>query len=172
VFAFRILFEQSLTCCSLKDLVERNETNKLVTDLVNLDRVRSLLKTLTLRRRFLAHLDNKHRSALNLQVQGRLLLYVSLAKSNFSNAIDIPAIVVDSMPTTPTTPPVSRDIASYYYTSGVSSTPSSPTPQRTRLPDSSLEMSPTPGASGLHRASRRMTSDLSMLSTDLGYRFP
>ena len=39
----------------MKDLVRRTETNKLVTDLVNLDRVRSLLKTITYRRRFLAH---------------------------------------------------------------------------------------------------------------------
>lgn len=45
------------TICSLKDLVVRTETNKLVTDLVNLDRVRSLLRMITLRRRFLAHRD-------------------------------------------------------------------------------------------------------------------
>ncbi|KAH7925746.1 hypothetical protein BV22DRAFT_1128786 [Leucogyrophana mollusca] len=38
----------------LKDLVVRTETNRLVTDLVNLDRVRSLLKMITLRRRYLA----------------------------------------------------------------------------------------------------------------------
>jgi len=37
----------------------RTETNKLVTDLVNLDRVRSLLKTISYRRRFLAHLERK-----------------------------------------------------------------------------------------------------------------
>jgi voltage-dependent calcium channel len=41
--------------CSLKDLVIRTETNKLVTDLVNLDRVRSLLKMISHRRRFLSH---------------------------------------------------------------------------------------------------------------------
>ena len=35
----------------------RTEVNKLVTDLVNLDRVRSLLRALTYRRRFLRHLD-------------------------------------------------------------------------------------------------------------------
>ncbi|KAG5641382.1 hypothetical protein DXG03_005364 [Asterophora parasitica] len=39
----------------LKDLVERTEINKLVTDLVNLDRVRSLLKSMSQRRRFRAH---------------------------------------------------------------------------------------------------------------------
>lgn len=42
---------------SLKDLVQRTEVNKLVTDLVNLDRVRSLLKTISHRRRFLAHMQ-------------------------------------------------------------------------------------------------------------------
>lgn len=39
----------------LKDLVARTEKNKLVTDLVNLDRVQSLLKTISHRRRFLAY---------------------------------------------------------------------------------------------------------------------
>jgi hypothetical protein len=38
---------------SLKDLVVRQEMNRLVTDLVNLDKVRSLLKMISLRRRFL-----------------------------------------------------------------------------------------------------------------------
>jgi hypothetical protein len=40
---------------SLKDLVVRTETNKLVTDLVNLDRIQSLLKTIFHRRRFLRY---------------------------------------------------------------------------------------------------------------------
>ena len=38
----------------LKDLVVRTETNGLVTDLTNLDHVRSMLKTISYRRRFLA----------------------------------------------------------------------------------------------------------------------
>jgi len=38
----------------LKDLVIRTGTNKLVSDLVDLDRVRSLLKSISERRRFLA----------------------------------------------------------------------------------------------------------------------
>jgi hypothetical protein len=38
----------------LKDLVVRTETNGLVTDLVNLDHVRSMLSTISYRRRFLA----------------------------------------------------------------------------------------------------------------------
>jgi hypothetical protein len=44
---------------SLQDLVVRNETNKLVTDLVDLDRVRSLLRAISYRRQFLAHLKKK-----------------------------------------------------------------------------------------------------------------
>ena len=44
---------------SLQDFVMRNETNKLVTDLVNLDRVRSSLKMISRRRHFLAHLEKK-----------------------------------------------------------------------------------------------------------------
>ena len=44
----------------LKDLVVRTETNKLVTDLVNLDRVRSLLKMIIYRRRFKEHLRRIH----------------------------------------------------------------------------------------------------------------
>jgi len=44
---------------SLQDLVARTETNKLVADLLNLDRVRSLLKTISLRRQFLRHLERE-----------------------------------------------------------------------------------------------------------------
>ncbi|KAJ6583225.1 hypothetical protein B0H10DRAFT_2340382 [Mycena sp. CBHHK59/15] len=63
----------------LKDLVLRTETNKLVTDLVNLDRVRSLLKTISHRRRFLRYKQEQ------------------LMKSE----PDIPSIVVDVLPATP-----------------------------------------------------------------------
>ncbi|KAJ7078435.1 Ion transport protein-domain-containing protein [Mycena belliarum] len=93
----------------LKDLVIRTETNKLVTDLVNLDRVRSLLKTISHRRRFLRH------------KQAQLM----------ASEPDIPSIVVDVMPATP--PNTTRDIATAGY-----STPSSPTPQRFFTPDVSL----------------------------------
>jgi voltage-dependent calcium channel len=47
--------------------VARTETNKLVTDLVNLDRVRSLLRAITCRRRYLAHREkvmHEHRSGI------------------------------------------------------------------------------------------------------------
>jgi len=56
----------------LKDLIARQETNKLVTDLVNLDRVRSLLKMIPPRRSFLARQDMR----LNEQ-RGKLLFYVT-----------------------------------------------------------------------------------------------
>ncbi|KAF9005006.1 Ion transport protein-domain-containing protein [Cyathus striatus] len=70
----------------LKDLVIRTETNKLVTDLVNLDRVQSLLKTIYLRKRFLTHLEQKRNAEQ-----------------------EIPSIIVDVHPETP--PSSSRDIA-------------------------------------------------------------
>ncbi|KAJ6629913.1 Ion transport protein-domain-containing protein [Mycena sp. CBHHK59/15] len=120
----------------LKDLVLRTETNKLVTDLVNLDRVRSLLKTISHRRRFLRYKQEQ------------------LMKSE----PDIPSIVVDVLPATP--PNTTKDISSAGY-----STPSSPTPQRFFTPDVSLSSS-TPR---LQRSSRR-TSDISMLSGDMGFR--
>ncbi|KII90373.1 hypothetical protein PLICRDRAFT_173801 [Plicaturopsis crispa FD-325 SS-3] len=127
----------------LKDLVVRTETNKLVTDLVNLDRVRSLLRMITLRRRFLAHRD----------------------RVRMSNQ-DIPAIVVDSLPTTP--PPLSTlDIASASRDSNYGSpSPSSPG-TAWRSPDASFGMDLS--SRGLQRA--RRTSDISMLSGDLGNRF-
>ncbi|CAK5278246.1 unnamed protein product [Mycena citricolor] len=120
----------------LKDLVVRTETNKLVTDLVNLDRVRSLLKTISHRRRFLKYKQQKYMS-------------------------ETPSIVVDVMPATP--PPSSRDISSAIY-----STPGSPTPQPKAFfgsPDVSLT-----SGSKLQRSGRR-TSDISMLSGDLGYYY-
>jgi len=59
-----------------KDLVARTEKAKFVTDCVNLDRVQSLLKTISHRRRFLMH--------------GELV-----------RAQEIPSIIVESMPSTP-----------------------------------------------------------------------
>ncbi|KAK7018498.1 Ion transport protein-domain-containing protein [Favolaschia claudopus] len=106
----------------LKDLVVRTETNKLVTDLVNLDRVRSLLKTISHRRRF-----RKYQ-------QQRLMALEP----------DIPSIVVDAMPATP--PSTTRDIAS----AGYGSAPSSPTPGRYFLPDVSLS-SGTPRLQRSHK---------------------
>jgi len=129
----------------LKDLVVRTETNKLVTDLVNLDRVRSLLKMISHRRRFLAQ-----------RKQSRM---------EFMQQRDIPAIVVDTTPATP--PPTTRDITSARG-DGTTKTPeySSPSPSGYYSSDLSLgELNRT----SLQR-SRRM-SDMSMLSTDLGNKY-
>ncbi|KAF9265047.1 hypothetical protein L218DRAFT_899321 [Marasmius fiardii PR-910] len=136
----------------LNDLVVRTETNRLVTDLVNLDRVHSLLRTISHRRRFLAHLERKRMSM-------------------FEQSQDIPTIIVESLPETP---PSTRDISTSMY----DSVPPTPTPDRRfPRPDSlSLDISnismimSSPGP-GLHRSSRR-GSDISMLSTDLGSRYP
>jgi len=122
----------------LKDLVVRTETNKLVTDLVNLDRVRSLLKTISHRRRFVKY---KQQQLMALEP-------------------DIPSIVVDVMPATP--PHTTKDISS----AGYASTPSSPTPGRFFSPDVSLSSS-TPR---LQRSTNRRTSDISMLSGDIGFK--
>ncbi|KAJ6472696.1 Ion transport protein-domain-containing protein [Mycena vitilis] len=122
----------------LKDLVVRTETNKLVTDLVNLDRVRSLLKTISHRRRFLKY---KQQQMMALEP-------------------DIPSIVVDVMPATP--PNTTKDISS----AGYASTPSSPTPGRFFAPDVSLSS----GTPRLQRSPNRRTSDISMLSGDMGFR--
>ena len=59
-----------LTNPRLKDLVVRTETNKLVTDLVDLDRVRSLLKMISHRRRFLALRRSR---TMQMQHQGAVL---------------------------------------------------------------------------------------------------
>ncbi|KAJ3847312.1 Ion transport protein-domain-containing protein [Lentinula lateritia] len=124
----------------LRDLVIRTETNKLVTDLVNLDRVQSLLKMISLRRRFLAHMERKRASMYDP---------------------DIPAIVVDTMPETP---------------------PPFPSPSLSPSRPSSRDISTVgprrsvvgAGATGLHRSNRRTSdmSQISRLSTDLGYRYP
>ncbi|KAF5368727.1 hypothetical protein D9757_010428 [Collybiopsis confluens] len=210
----------------LRDLVVRTETNKLVTDLVNLDRVHSLLKTISHRRRFLARMEKKRASMYDT---------------------DIPAIIVDPMPETPpplpsaflpNSMPSSRDISAVGFSGWDNSAPSTPTPMRrsnfgsvqldfgslgfgvgagspsfasqqqqafsgtppaesllfSHSPDNSLSLpagatlgSPTSpssrrvsggltggGGAGLQRSSRRASemSNLSRLSTDLGYRYP
>lgn len=144
---------------SLKDLVQRTEVNKLVTDLVNLDRVRSLLKTISHRRRFLAHMQQVRAAKME---HGRKQSS-HICRPNVHLSKDIPSIVVDVMPATP--PASTRDISSLGYDG---SAPSSPSPsQRFQPPDILLG---SPG-SGLQRSSRR-NSDISMLSTDLGYKYP
>ena len=102
----------------MQDLVARTETNKLVTDLVDLDRVRSLLKTISLRRQFLKKRAKKFEKG---KVRG--------SDSNLcsNNLADIPSIVVQDMPETP--PMSSRDIAS----AGLEQSPGSPTPMSKQI---------------------------------------
>ncbi|ORY24315.1 high-affinity cell membrane calcium channel [Naematelia encephala] len=66
----------------LDDLLVRRAKTDRVTDLVNLDRVRGLLRTIYWRRRFLASRDERRRT-LNAEAEG------------------IPAIVLEPMPATP-----------------------------------------------------------------------
>jgi len=124
----------------LQDLIVRNETNRLVTDLVNLDRVRSLLETISFRRQFLAHLEKRKADKYEK---------------------DIPSIVVENIPETP--PMSSRDIAS----AGLEFPSPTPSDSRYRNPDyaRSLSMDLTSG-SRLQRSGRR-TSDYSTLSMDM-----
>jgi hypothetical protein len=142
----------------LKDLVVRTETNKLVTDLVNLDRVRSLLKTISCRRQFLAYRERLHQ-------QGIFSVYFrSVWPLIFSK--EIPSIVVDGLPDgSPASP--SPSVNNSYITPVYGARPGSPTPDRrfSSTPDVSLALDNVPK---LQRGGRR-TSDISMLSTDLGY---
>ena len=135
----------------------RNETNRLVTGLVDLDRVRSLLKTISYRRHFLAHLEKKRAEKYE---KGMLVLFFLSSVSLTSCMTDIPSIVVENMPETP--PMSSRDIAS----AGLESSPS-PSDSRYRDPDytRSMSMDLTSG-SRLQRSGRR-TSDYSTFSMDM-----
>ncbi|KAI8976389.1 Ion transport protein-domain-containing protein [Trametes punicea] len=130
----------------LKDLVVRTETNKLVTDLVDFDRVQSLLLMILYRRRYLAQ-----REQARLQQMG-------VARS------DIPAIVVDDSPATP--PVTTRDITSPGQTPvhrfGSMDTPSAISPGILQSPDVSF-VTDTP--SRLQR--RQRMSDSSVLSIDM-----
>jgi len=132
----------------LQDLVARTETNKLVTDLVNLDRVRSLLKTISLRKKFLEWREKKRAEVLETE---------------------IPSIVVEDMPETP--PMSSRDIAS----AGLELSPGSPTAMSKRISqlDYSRGMDTSAGSrgSGLHRSSR-WTNDHSTYSADFSNSRP
>lgn len=121
---------------SLEDLVARTETIKLVTDLVDLDRVRSLLKAISERKKFLEYREQKRAARLEQE---------------------IPSIVVEDMPETP--PLSSRDIASASFES-----PSqiSPVPRHSHH-DVSLSMD-IPTGSRLQRS--RRASDYSMFSAD------
>lgn len=81
---------------------------------------------------------------------------------SFANGlIDIPAIVVNTSPSTP--PPITtRDITSAGGISPNRMSDYSPSPMERRVPDYTLA---EPNRSSLQRS--RRTSDMSMLSTDL-----
>ena len=144
----------------LQDLLARREKTDRVTDLVNLDRVRGLLRTVYWRRRFLAARDEKRRT-LNVFADG------------------IPAIVLDP---TPVSPP--DEEMNQYDDSMRETTPSpsrsrqfslSPSPEVRTIPLHSPEMSfasinrhsPSLSVSSQPRQSLpRRVSNSSMLSSD------
>lgn len=121
----------------LEDLVARTETIKLVTDLVNLDRVRSLLKAISERKKFLEYREQKRAARLGQE---------------------IPSIVVEDMPETP--PLSSRDIASASFESPSQTFSAVP---RLSHHDVSFSMD-IPTGSRLQRS--RRPSDYSMFSAD------
>ncbi|KAI0031009.1 Ion transport protein-domain-containing protein [Vararia minispora EC-137] len=129
----------------LKDLLVRTRTNDLVTDLVNLDRVRSLLRTITERRRFLAAVELRRRESL---------------------AATVPEIVVDDFPSTP---PATQDITSTNRNS-VNMSPFGDQDHSGPFDrwDAHASLSGSPRSSRLQRM--RRTSDISVMSADLGVR--
>ena len=136
----------------------RNETNRLVTGLVDLDRVRSLLKTISNRRQFKALLEKKRAE----KYEKGIVILVHLSSVSLKSCMtDIPSIVVENMPETP--PMSSRDIAS----AGLESSPS-PSDSRYRDPDYTRSMSmDLPSGSRLQRSGIRRTSDYSTFSMDM-----
>ncbi|KAH9931746.1 Ion transport protein-domain-containing protein [Amylocystis lapponica] len=129
----------------LKDLVVRTEKNKLVTDLVDFDRVQSLLLMISYRRRFLRHREEARLRQLGEQ--------------------DIPAIVVDSFPTTP--PMITRDITSPGQDTTIRQFADSDSPTRAlggQSSDLSFAFDSPLSRPALQRS--RRTSDISMLSIE------
>lgn len=140
-----------------------------MTDLVNLDRVRSLLRSLTCRRRFLKHLDEKQRGKSKYE-QGKRSGPTFTSSSKASNFSEIPSILVDGLPQTP--PMSSRDITSPTYNS-----PGSPSPRKRNFGGSqdmtfSLELAPNARlqrSTNMHgrRNSEQSTNTLSMFSESM-----
>lgn len=141
----------------LKDLLIRRARTERVTDLVNLDRVRGLLRTIYWRRRFLASVNEKRRT-LNAEADG------------------IPAIVLEPMPASPPLEdgnPFNHPLGRYSPTPP-SSPGSNALPQFRSGPLYSPDMSlvagrhsPTLSVSSQPRPSLgRMPSNSSMLSSD------
>ena len=119
-------------------------------DLVDLDRVRSLLKAIYYRRQFRAQREAAQRKTMY--------------------DADIPAIIVDELPTPP---PSTRDITTADRDSmgffNANSTPPSPSPHQSPEMSFALE---TPSRRGRGLQRHRRVSDSSMLSTDLEYEYP
>ena len=129
----------------------RTETNKLVTDLVNLDRVKSLLKMIIYRRRFKEHLRRVREQGLPFRSVGKIEL-------NTCVTAEIPSIIIENTPTTP--PSTTRDIVgSSLSNHGEPETPS-PSDRDSRVSDFG---SIRPRSGGLQRRSRAEVS-----STEFG----
>jgi hypothetical protein len=134
---------------SLKDLLVRTRTNDLVTDLVNLDRVKSLMRTITQRRRYLAERD-------------------ALRRTSHADA-GVPEIIVDD---TPGTPPATQDIA-FTNRNSVNMSPFVDQDHSGALDywDVRTSLADNPRSSRQQRLQRmRRTSDMSVMSADLGVR--
>lgn len=126
----------------LDDLIARRAKLERIDDLVNLDRVRGLLKTVYWRRRFIQHRDQQKRT-LNAEADG------------------IPAIVLEPMGSSPEIDTDDEHSGDRSRRSGESSRsispPSSPSGKREASASPNLSPAGSPG---------RRTSDASMLSID------
>lgn len=133
----------------------RTETNKLVTDLVNLDRVRSLLKMIIYRRRFKDHLRRLHEQGLSFcSARGN--------KPDRLVASEIPSIIVDNTPTTP--PSTTRELGGSPLS--VYGDPETPSPSSRDSRGSEFgNIRPRPG--GLQRRNR---AEVSSAEFSPGYR--
>ena len=150
----------------MKDLVVRTETTKLVKDLVDFDRVQSLLLMISHRRRYLAVREQKRLQKMHQQGSCAPNRY----KVNETDShLGVPAIIVESSPVTMTPPPTSRDITSPGQISYHHMDPESPTPRPATLHSPELTFSlESPSGSNLQRS--RRISDASMLSTDIAVK--
>ena len=145
----------------LHDLVARTEKNKLVANLMDLDRVRSLLETISCRRKFLARLEKKRAEKYEKGTSS----FTAIPKGTDGFLIDIPSIVVEDMPGTP--PMSSRDISSAGYDHHF---PGSPTPVDLRYSDPRYSSTDYPlgvDMSGPRLQRSRRASDYSTYSADM-----
>jgi hypothetical protein len=129
----------------LDDLIARRAKLERIDDLVNLDRVRGLLKTVYWRRRFIQHRDQQKRT-LNAEADG------------------IPAIVLEPIGSSP-----EIDFDDGYDQSGEGSRRSSESSRSISPPSSPPRRGPSPNLSPAGSPGRRV-SDASMLSIDDGWR--